>query len=925
VILSVLERKVNNLITGGGLTEGDGLPAFPDSKLDLKIFDDRDSTLMWRDLVVALASAAFSDKLEVSTGVRQRRFSVQNSPDTGFEYYLDLGLVGSGTITTNVGPARPGTIKLVVGEEKTTDDGYGNFIESKSFSSGTIDYVTGDLEINIRGNLPTDHVYFVGISVVPLNDSALDISSSINTPNHRVPLIGSDVPRTGIEADRQLYTRDLILWSVIARASQSFHKIDRDNRLGAVLADPVVVDYLSSAVIDDAWSAYPTSPTRKTVYDGDRLTQLSFNGPDDYLVYRDVVIAKLVADTAYQVQSLRYLDGADRVLLRVVNRSQAILETDGGDSISTDDGLDLDTNLNAEWKIETSETTLATESYEPIITESTGEEIILDFAKRYAESGAYDLEPIYYILSDETNGVRTFVSSGGNSDRGSLIYDKKLRKIEYRGGREDGANVSVDISPSFVSHGNSVDLLLSVEPPATLATIDNRLRDRQVSDVEFLDAPINIGSIELSNVSEYLDDAGNPITVLMDSSDTVTSLDMQTVDEIPYYDDILKYRWSYLFQTVKSVHLNKSVVTGVGASYNTGTSYVDLDIPNNSNVAQNITNTPYAEFTIRLTPGRWTIYPSWVASGLGAWNITARVDGTTVWNGFTVISAANQSFTSTAIPVQIAASDSKILRFTVNSASNNTDQLQLSDVKILFDGLTGQAASFAIQTVSTIDGEYLLTEDGDNLESEDGEFLAFNEQGGVDGVDDTSNLTVDSVGDYISVNSTWLDGNQLKNRQDFSSKCTMVQIGAYPVSFVDVGLMSSYKLVPVDTDKSSKQYFLARVDQMLAIEWKRILSVYDIPTAVKSETWTADTVSDWYDFISTGKLRIMDATLPVGVSMIGKLGIIPSGVWRSGSGYVRLLTAEETVPTVGIIQPWMIFAGIRALNENFWTNITNGS
>jgi hypothetical protein len=158
------------------------------------------------------------------------------------------------------------------------------------------------LKVGDVWGMGVDRMILPVVPIDTLDAASQDMPASLSFPgpvNHVVP---SDTPQAAIEADKDLYGRDVILWETLARAA-------------SVLEDPPIESINGGLVLSEAWSLGEGDDVPDTVNAAVPLSVDLFKKPDRGLADRDNQLSAAIA-RAYEALADIY-GRATRLLVKV--------------------------------------------------------------------------------------------------------------------------------------------------------------------------------------------------------------------------------------------------------------------------------------------------------------------------------------------------------------------------------------------------------------------------------------------------------------------------------------------------------------------------------------------------------------------------------------------------------------------------------
>jgi hypothetical protein len=324
----------------GGIRVENGIGVF-DAGVDIASYARRDSELQWRDIAVGKAVEMIARRATTVFGAAFDFPSLPFNPEVSApQLFSAILLAGTTTYSTTLvnRPIIRGKVEVLIGSNRTVDDGRGRIVASDFIVSGTIDYVTGALTVNYL--VDNDNVRSLTVNYATISYLAKN-SVDLNPNQLSFPLGGAtgveyvsnqSEPRDAVVSDQDLYRRDLVLYQVLVLADQIFNSLA--GAWDASAKDPTIpaqvgsgggsggADLISDVVVDNTWSRAQAQPTFILPDFGRRWGPEVFADADKYNAWRDNVLALYAAELSRRLTSLNF--GAARL-----------------QGIGTEDGIDI--------------------------------------------------------------------------------------------------------------------------------------------------------------------------------------------------------------------------------------------------------------------------------------------------------------------------------------------------------------------------------------------------------------------------------------------------------------------------------------------------------------------------------------------------------------------------------------------------------
>ena len=280
--------------------------------VDLGGFALRDRELRWRDQALAAALNLVADKFCAAFGVQLDRptaivpaeiMAANEQPATIPADATNL------TVSISALPISRGSLVVSFGGNTTVDDGAGRFQFPDGGCWGTVDYVTGRVEVTtaVSSSSATALDFTWNVATYLASNSAdLDPSQSTSAPGGwtGVNLVNnSSTPYGALLSDQHLYRRDLLLFYVLAVADGFFVTL----RGGSDL----VVNSISPATLGQAWSMAEGQNVEALPGFSDRWGPETWANGDRYLAWRDNVLARAIAAVS-KAASFQYAESSDQ-------------------------------------------------------------------------------------------------------------------------------------------------------------------------------------------------------------------------------------------------------------------------------------------------------------------------------------------------------------------------------------------------------------------------------------------------------------------------------------------------------------------------------------------------------------------------------------------------------------------------------------
>jgi hypothetical protein len=144
----------------------------------------------------------------------------------------------------------------------------------------------------------------VGIPSDDFENNGLDTATPVAFPGGVGHVKPSSVPLDAIQVDRQLYSRDVLLYEALARAA-------------AIFDSPPLTSIAPAIVLSDAWSLAEGSSASAAVSGSLPLKVDLFKLPDVELTGRDNSVASVIANLAYELADL--YNRATRLLVQATD------------------------------------------------------------------------------------------------------------------------------------------------------------------------------------------------------------------------------------------------------------------------------------------------------------------------------------------------------------------------------------------------------------------------------------------------------------------------------------------------------------------------------------------------------------------------------------------------------------------------------
>lgn len=955
----------------GGILVENGTAVY-DGMVDVIGYATRDRELQYRDIAVAQAIELIARRAATVFNANFSFAQVPVNPDVFTAETLSGTLaIGAAQYTTTLAnvPVARGRMAISIGAVSTVDDGQGNVVANGIINGGSIDYVGGTLVISVIPNTAkTLPVVISWLQVQYLQSNTVDLNP--NQPSNALGgatgveyVDNSNVPQDAALTDQDLYRRDLALYEVLTVADQIF--VQLQNAWSVASASPTIPTTLngttpiSGVTLNDAWSQALADGTLAMPGFGQRWSPDVYADADQYLAWRDNVLAAYAAELSSKLASVLNAT-ADLNVLSVIGSENPIIVNASqhlpddpippypDPSVTTTDTPQALRPMPPTWLVnyngyfaplQTANRLLLrvsdsqVDSYvapntsnlnfqlgslqydyvggvsTPVLRFNDTEYTSLDGNVAQARLPRNEAE--VYLLTTEDTRYRTFTAypTAGNSAR-TLVYDKLLATIRWYPHSPQDVMVPQPAGPTVIGTRPTQSVQLLGSAPYGLDAEYWRQKAAQVQATQcherssqYLNFPTQSGI-----PSTYAEVSAVPV-VLSTQAGIFTLAGAFRFESLYVYAlaRAAQSQWmqfNFLVTPARSWyrHSNTWNQTASSGAISVNSSGMFLPPANATNSYQLPTNVPQAVWNINVPSGAYNLFFEWydVNSAPVPLNFTVRWNGQIIFTGPWLATAPN------------ALGNSPVVQFFAASSATGTISLTW-DSPVTSTGVFITRLNFAL-VGNAVPAEYALNA---TFYDNDSSASLLNQMPG----QNFRFLGMLGVPEVLSTD--WIDIAQVDQRTVMNAQLAMLDQPDIALALTGVEVRTRIKIDPMSNWEAFQPY----KDQCLAQALSSIQSKYASRAqateiragASPNYTWTATTTSGWLAPLAYAEPRLNLAFRQARPGDVGRPALVPAGVYFNGTGIVALNGPLAAIPTLSPWQPWMAPLNFPVAMEDFWT------
>ncbi len=278
--------------------------------IDIETYKNRDRALSHRDLRVLTAAIKLAVKTQEVFGLSIDKV-LQVISDVRQDVIVEenIGVIVTGILTANLGKyVVPGSVRISIEIDNTEDDEQGVILPGDSILSGTINYSTGDITVNTTSLLNGSEVlasctreYFIE------NNAADESTGGTIFPGIATHVKNSDVASAALNTDKDLYSRDILIYETIVEAYDIFATYQK------------IPSVVTLPEFKSEWQTFGSSQNLNEATESLIYSINIFKDPDSNLIYRDNVIARFASILASKLNPVDLFAIATRLNVEITS------------------------------------------------------------------------------------------------------------------------------------------------------------------------------------------------------------------------------------------------------------------------------------------------------------------------------------------------------------------------------------------------------------------------------------------------------------------------------------------------------------------------------------------------------------------------------------------------------------------------------